>query len=296
MDKKKTGNLIKEARTRKNYTQRELGDLLGVTNKAVSRWENGESFPDIGILETLSKVLEIKIQDIVVGEIQSDNEMVVTEVVRLAKVQEKQKIRTIFCSFCGIVTLLYNCLIGYSGLISYRLFGDESEIVYMISLAIMLMILVYGNTLQKEYLIPRGKNISKWLLVISTISLVLVILVTCITVIMVAHRMTPLNMELYSVGPFLIYYLIIVLIINIVVLIIEFFRINKEDTKIHLGFFISVAMLHLIALYGDMLHRISTLDEVYQMLFFRTAIIILELFFAIMIVVVIKRRIEEHTR
>jgi transcriptional regulator with XRE-family HTH domain len=43
MDKKKTGNLIKEARTKKNYTQIELGDLLGVSNKAVSRWENGVS-------------------------------------------------------------------------------------------------------------------------------------------------------------------------------------------------------------------------------------------------------------
>ena len=43
MDKKKTGELIREARTRKNYTQTELGDLIGVTNKAVSRWENGVS-------------------------------------------------------------------------------------------------------------------------------------------------------------------------------------------------------------------------------------------------------------
>ena len=43
MDKKKTGNLIKEARMKKNYTQSELGDLLCVSNKAVSRWENGGS-------------------------------------------------------------------------------------------------------------------------------------------------------------------------------------------------------------------------------------------------------------
>lgn len=41
MDKKKTGNLIREARQCKNYTQSELGKMLGVTNKAVSRWENG---------------------------------------------------------------------------------------------------------------------------------------------------------------------------------------------------------------------------------------------------------------
>ena len=41
MNKEKTGELIREARIKKNYTQSELGDLLGVTNKAVSRWEKG---------------------------------------------------------------------------------------------------------------------------------------------------------------------------------------------------------------------------------------------------------------
>lgn len=43
MDKKKTGILIREARIKKNYTQSELGDLIGVSNKAVSRWKNGVS-------------------------------------------------------------------------------------------------------------------------------------------------------------------------------------------------------------------------------------------------------------
>ena len=43
MDKIKTGELIKNKRIEKGYTQLELGDLLGVSNKAVSRWENGVS-------------------------------------------------------------------------------------------------------------------------------------------------------------------------------------------------------------------------------------------------------------
>ena len=69
MDKVKTGALIREARTKKNLTQCELGDLIGVTNKAVSRWENGESFPDVVVIEKLSEVLDIRIQDIVTGGI-----------------------------------------------------------------------------------------------------------------------------------------------------------------------------------------------------------------------------------
>ena len=42
MDKVKTGELIRDARKKKNYTQSELGDMLGVSNKAVSRWEKGD--------------------------------------------------------------------------------------------------------------------------------------------------------------------------------------------------------------------------------------------------------------
>ena len=56
MDKLKTGELIREARKGKKYTQSELGNLIGVTNKAVSRWENGESFPDIGVVDNTTYV------------------------------------------------------------------------------------------------------------------------------------------------------------------------------------------------------------------------------------------------
>lgn len=43
MNKEKTGLLIKSARLQKGYTQSELGDILGVSNKAISRWEKGVS-------------------------------------------------------------------------------------------------------------------------------------------------------------------------------------------------------------------------------------------------------------
>nr|MCR5116845.1 helix-turn-helix domain-containing protein [Lachnospiraceae bacterium] len=65
MDKEKTGQMIKEARTKKGYTQSELGDILGVSNKAVSRWEKGESFPDVGVLENLSVTLDIGIEELI---------------------------------------------------------------------------------------------------------------------------------------------------------------------------------------------------------------------------------------
>ena len=45
MDTKKIGKFISENRKRKGLTQEQLGELLGVTNKTISRWENGENQP-----------------------------------------------------------------------------------------------------------------------------------------------------------------------------------------------------------------------------------------------------------
>lgn len=64
MDKYKFGNFIYERRKKLNLTQDELGRKLGVTNKAVSKWETGETLPDIVILESLAKILECSIDEL----------------------------------------------------------------------------------------------------------------------------------------------------------------------------------------------------------------------------------------
>lgn len=64
----KTGTLIKEMRTEKNLTQKELAEKLNVSTAAVSKWENGKGFPDISILEPLSLELDISITELIKGE------------------------------------------------------------------------------------------------------------------------------------------------------------------------------------------------------------------------------------
>ena len=54
MDAKKTGCFIAEKRKEKNLSQKELAEYLHITDKAVSKWERGISFPDITILIPLS--------------------------------------------------------------------------------------------------------------------------------------------------------------------------------------------------------------------------------------------------
>lgn len=58
------GKRIKQRRTELNLTQQELADQLQVTNKAVSKWETGEGYPDISILSEISSVLAISVDDL----------------------------------------------------------------------------------------------------------------------------------------------------------------------------------------------------------------------------------------
>jgi len=71
MDKEKTGQLITELRKEKGLTQKQLAEALNVTDKAVSKWERGLSFPDISMLEPLSDLLGISIMEILAGERQT---------------------------------------------------------------------------------------------------------------------------------------------------------------------------------------------------------------------------------
>ena len=68
MDTKKIGALIAACRKEKGMTQAELGERLGVTNKTVSRWENGHYMPDLSLLEPLSKALDLSLEELLAGE------------------------------------------------------------------------------------------------------------------------------------------------------------------------------------------------------------------------------------
>lgn len=67
MDARKIGNFISERRKIINLTQKELADKLYITDKAVSKWERGLSFPDISILIPLAEILDISLYDLLRG-------------------------------------------------------------------------------------------------------------------------------------------------------------------------------------------------------------------------------------
>ena len=64
MNQEKIGKFIAELRKEKKLTQQDLADKLGVTDRAVSHWENGRRLPDYSLLKDISKELNISINEL----------------------------------------------------------------------------------------------------------------------------------------------------------------------------------------------------------------------------------------
>ena len=120
MDQVKIGRFVKECRKQKNLTQQELADLLGVTFKAVSKWECGKGLPDPSLMLPLCEVLDITVNDLLTGERVSKEEYpkkVEENLVELVAMQKRESKKKIVISsvgiFMGLFTLLF-CVIAAS--------------------------------------------------------------------------------------------------------------------------------------------------------------------------------------
>ena len=68
MDNYVTGEMIRELREKQGITQAELGEILGVSNKTVSKWENGKGLPDISLIKPLASALKVSVTEMMNGE------------------------------------------------------------------------------------------------------------------------------------------------------------------------------------------------------------------------------------
>ncbi len=64
MDSKLIGKYLQQKRKEKDFTQKDLADIMGVTFQAVSRWEKGDSIPDLDSLDNLAKFYKVSIDEI----------------------------------------------------------------------------------------------------------------------------------------------------------------------------------------------------------------------------------------
>ena len=72
MDQKKIGGFLKELRKEKQLTQEQLAEILGVTNRSISRWENGVNMPDFDLVIEIANTYNVSIEEILDGERKSE--------------------------------------------------------------------------------------------------------------------------------------------------------------------------------------------------------------------------------
>lgn len=123
MDLKKTGALIAGRRKEKALTQKELARILGVTDKAVSRWETGKGFPDPAILQPLAAALDLSVTQLVSGEDQPEpiSGQQADDAVLSAFSYARQQSSAVSASLLGgagiLVLLLSQSVVGISPLV-----------------------------------------------------------------------------------------------------------------------------------------------------------------------------------
>ena len=119
MNQERIGKYIQEKRKEKNLTQQELGYIIGVTDRAISKWENGRGLPDLSLLKPLCDALDISLNSLLSGEdikekeIEKKSEENIIKTIDYSKKKIKKTISittiiiTLLVSIISIVSILY---------------------------------------------------------------------------------------------------------------------------------------------------------------------------------------------
>lgn len=141
IDQKKTGLFISDVRKEKGLTQRQLADEIGVSDKAISRWETGRGMPDTSIMPDLCKVLDISINELLSGQRLSSvdyNGKAEENMVELIKSNEDVKKRNKNAVIVTVIGLILLCLFIY---LVTLISGGHSMIIYFIDAPTLISLL-----------------------------------------------------------------------------------------------------------------------------------------------------------
>lgn len=151
MDQIKIGQFIAERRKLKNLTQLELAEKLHITDRAVSKWENGRAMPDSAIMIDLCKELEISVNELLCGEVlkMEENEKKAEEnLIELKRQKEEADKRLLNMEIVLIVfSILF--LVAMTLIASYLTMPDWLRIV-IISFAVIIIIPIFIVSLKIE--------------------------------------------------------------------------------------------------------------------------------------------------
>ena len=141
MNQIKIGRFIAECRKKADLTQMQLAEKLGITDKAVSKWERGVAMPDTSIMLELSEILGISVNELLSGEkINMENNNQKNEQLFLDMAKElEEKNKTIWSSMWAIIIVSVTTLIA--GMFVARFFIPEGvwQLITVLGLCVLFL-------------------------------------------------------------------------------------------------------------------------------------------------------------
>ena len=143
MDQIKIGKFIAECRKKNNLTQMQLAEKLNITDRAISKWENGKSMPDSSIMLELCNELKISVNELLSGEMiemKDYNQIAEKNLLEMAKKEEVQNKKMMF----------YEIVIGYMSSVTFLIllftasFAVENIVARIILFILAFLVLIIG--------------------------------------------------------------------------------------------------------------------------------------------------------
>ena len=142
MNQIKIGRFIAECRKNNNLTQMQLAERLSITDRAVSKWENGKSMPDSAIILDLCKELKITVNDLLSGEkINMENNNQKNEQLLLDMAEEvEQKNKIILTSMWIIMGVSMTALLACIFLSAFLIPEGPWQLITILGICVVFLI------------------------------------------------------------------------------------------------------------------------------------------------------------
>ena len=153
IDRIKIGDFLRELRNEKGITQEKLAERYGVSSRSVSRWENGNTMPDLGILVELADYYQIDIGEIIDGERKSENMNRDTKetLVKIADYAETEKMMLVRKKEFNFLGKILFVLFAVSLIVSAIAFNLDKVVFSLVTFAFVIIFACVLVVFSKSY-------------------------------------------------------------------------------------------------------------------------------------------------
>ena len=151
MNQKKIGQFLKELRKEKGITQEQLAEILGVTNRSISRWENGVNMPDFDFIMEIAKYFNVGIDELLDGERRTDILDKKTEetFIKVADYSNNDKInfskRLGYIFIAGLIALIIYIILEIQGLTEIKIYDDIASFMLGLVCGALMLGIIYTS-------------------------------------------------------------------------------------------------------------------------------------------------------